>query len=222
MEPSEQANPENTHDGARALCAEYLSLQYAAQQHGRHLDNIVLSTLGTIVLLATGGVLVVESATALEFGQLGSYSVYLSLFFGLVTGSSALVQRAQLVPNPAGREDPECGTEEQSCVARLCLDNAATENHHRKSSLMIAWFATVLAVLSFIVWVAAESPDDGLVPDRVLFVLIHLMAVATAAVLSITYIVRRTLSQSHTELEALLDKGLVLDLEGRKFSRKRT
>ena len=221
MSTEESASTEGTPNRAEAIRAEYLSLRSAAQQQGRHLDNIVMSTLGTIILLASGGVFVVGQEGSLAFGQLGSYSVYLPLFFAFATCLLALVHRAQLAPNPAVVESDECSSEQRLHAARYCLENAAAENHHRKSSLMITWGTFVVVVLNFALWVTPESQPDGLIPDRILYAVIQILGVAAAAAAPIIYMFGRAFARSHAEQSELLDNGLVLDLEGRAPRRRR-
>ena len=221
MSSEESAGTEGAPTGAEAIRAEYLSLRSAAQQQGRHLDNIVISTLGTIILLASGGVFVVGQERSLAFGQLGSYSVYLPLLFAFATCLLALAHRAQLAPNPAVVESDECSSEQRLHAARYCLENAAAENHHRKSSLMITWGTVAVVVLNFALWVTPESQPDGLIPDRILYAAIQLLGVAVAAAISISYMFVRALARSHAEQSELLDNGLVLDLEGRASRRRR-
>ena len=221
MNPEESASPGGAPNVADDIRAEFLNLRNAAQQHGRHLDNIVISTLGTTILLASGGVLVVGQQGSLAFGQLGSYGVYLLLFFAFATCLLALAHRAQLVPNPDMVASDECIAERRLRAARYCFENAAAENHHRKSSLMITWGTFTVVALNFALWVTPESQVDGLISDRVAITMIQLLVVAVTAIASITYMIVRMSARSHKEQSELLDNGLVLDLEGRASQRRR-
>ena len=201
----------------RTLAEDLHVLRVHAQEQNRHLDTIVLTTLGFVSALAVGILLVVNSIEALEVNLVFFVLSYSCYVIAIVYGYCALRESSILVPGAvdANRKcvhAPTCSVE----VAELCLRSVIDENHRRRSFLRGTWRWTFGALFFVVLAIALAEMrffDEAAVPAEAL-----VLVVCAYPVLAFTFggvVGRYSRSRSIAEeRKNHLECGRVVSLEG--------
>ena len=149
-------------DNAPVTHRSYRELTDIAVQQGRHLETVVLAALTLVVLLSSGGAVVLDSLLVSSREAADLYWVYLPLIVGILACITALATRSVLAPNPGYDGDPPVNplTNVPLDLEAVCMHSAARENNNRKRALMYGWLGIMLGVLNFTLWVLPQ--DDAL------------------------------------------------------------
>lgn len=223
-DPSRVSGPSRDATGlSRAqLRLEYAKMREDAQQHGRHLDSLTMSTMGLVIVLATGGTVVISQTRESNIHPLDATTIFLLLFCAFAICILALANRSLLVPNPeaAGSPDGISGPGGRLGVERYCMENAAGENKNRKHSLVSAWLLTLLSAGNFAMWIFPDADPNAQEQLWDSNTAAQTMLAGLGVAWTIGFWVRRICSRSHRTQADYLREHLVIDLEGSKFRPK--
>lgn len=191
-----------------------------AREHTRHLDIVVLTTLGFVSALAIGSLVIIGSIEQIRASPIllgPSYACYAAT---ALYGYLALRSNSALVPNPnrsetTCRHSPPCGSD----PAAICLRIAIEQNRRRRSYLRGIWrwafSALLLLVLSITLPDLWFEDEPRASPEFVI------LFISVAAVINFVVMGVRTRYTDSAEIIAEarnhMECGLVLSLEGEHY-----
>lgn len=186
----------------------YDELQQRAHAHAEHLERLIVTTMGFILVTLGSGVAILSSSTSVQ-----PYPPFIGMAAGLLVAallscSSTLVIRSNLVPS-ISRNAPAAETQ------RFCLHNTTSWNKARGFALGAAWVALIYALALVFAAMAVESSTSVSADDLSIASGIALGAIGLLFPVSgFLYVGYRVFGRPSKDLREQLRSGRVINLGG--------
>lgn len=147
--------------------ATYEKYRDFAHQLAHHIEVVVLSSLGVIAIVASGGIVVVSSSQSITAEPLFLIVGYVMFALAFAFGAAALRSRVFVVPNPAPPDVPcphfpRC----DEGVEEFCMNDAIAENRAKQQLGQLSWLSAFVAIVLVTIAVFISS-DFSFLPDIV-------------------------------------------------------